>query len=173
MTEKLTTIGRNTPVDIIGHAQGVPAKVDTGADSSSIWASHVTINEQGMLSFVLFDEKSPFYTGNIITTDDYRIAAVRSSTGHEQIRYKVKLSLSVNGRNVRAAFNLSDRSRNKFPILIGRRTLAHRFLVDVSLVNYREIETEEKLIIDAGKLNKLSQTNPYDFYKKFYAKDIT
>jgi len=49
---------------------GVPAKVDTGAESSSIWASQVK-ERNGKLNFVLFDVNSPFYTGEVLVTKDY------------------------------------------------------------------------------------------------------
>lgn len=163
------TIGRNVFVDIVDYANSVPAKVDTGADSSSIWASDVTILSDGTLQFVLFGEGSPFYSGELIQTKEYTVATVRSAMGHEQIRYRVALSVRVKGIRIRAVFNLSDRSKNRFPILIGRRTLSNKFLVDVSLAD--QVLRPVFEVIN-GELNKELQQNPHEFYKKYHGRDL-
>lgn len=166
-TKKLTTIGRNTTVDFIGHVKGVPAKVDTGADGSSVWASDIIVDEDNILRFRLFDEGSPHYNGEVLEREHYKVAMVRSATGHEQIRYKVQFSLRVGGRRIRASLNLSDRSRNKFPILIGRRTLKGRFIVDVKRFKHHDYER-----VVTMSLNQELEKNPHAFYKKYYGKDI-
>lgn len=125
-------IGGNVSIDIVNDAQNVPAKVDTGADSSAIWASHITMSQDGVLSFVLFDVDSPFYTGKVITREHYKAVIVRSSNGSDEIRYKVRLPVKIERREVRPMFTLADRSQNVFPVLIGRKTLAGTFLVDVT-----------------------------------------
>lgn len=109
----------------------IPAKIDTGADDSAIWAS--SINEDtGELSFVLFAPQSVFYTGELIKTRDYKVASIKNSFGISEYRYKVKLKMKIANKIYRASFNLSDRSNNRFPILIGKKFLRHRFVVDVS-----------------------------------------
>lgn len=55
---KKTIIGREVKVDIDGIASGIPAKVDTGADGSAIWASSIRVDEEGNLRFYLFDKAS-------------------------------------------------------------------------------------------------------------------
>ncbi len=159
MTEK-KIIGRNALVDV-ADVQNVPAKIDTGADSSAIWASSIEVKPSGTLEFVLFDQQSSFYTGKIIKTDTYRVAAVKNSTGQRQIRYQTKLTLTMAGKKINANFNLSNRSKNKFPILIGRRTLNKKFLVDVSKF---DIKTTVK---KTEKLNQELKQDQYKFYKKY------
>ena len=39
-------IGRETRIDFGRSIQGVPAKIDTGADSSAIWASDIHIDNK-------------------------------------------------------------------------------------------------------------------------------
>lgn len=160
--EKLPIIGSNTLVSICGR-ENVPAKIDTGADSSSIWVSHLRIDKDGVLKFRLFDESSPFYNGKVIKRRDYKVAVVRSATGEEQIRYRAYLTLSVAGRKIRTLFNLSDRSKNNFPILIGRRTISDKFLVDVSKT---EVDRPPK-IKKSKTLRQELQEDPHEFYKKY------
>jgi len=129
---KLKVIGPRISVDLPKFGiQNIPAKVDTGADSSSIWASNIK-EKNGTLSFILFAPTSPFYTGKEITTRDFEVASIKNSFGHTEIRYKVTLGAVIEGKPIKIRFSLSNRSENSYPILIGRRTLHGRFLVDVS-----------------------------------------
>ena len=163
MDEKVT-IGRNEPVDLLRYARRqVPAKIDTGADSSSIWVSKVRVDKHGILRFSLFGEGSPFYNGKIVKRENYKVAVVRSASGHQQLRYRAALSLRLGGKRIRTTFNLSDRSQNKFPVLIGRRTISGRFIVDVSKSTYSDQEKTQ-----TKEMNAELAKNPYEFYKRYY-----
>ncbi len=162
---ELTTIGSTVYVDIKGEALRVPAKVDTGADASSIWASNVFIDEAHKLHFTLFDKASPFYTGKDLVDANFRVAMVKTSTGHKDLRYAVHLSVTMHGRTVRTTFNLSNRSRNRFPILIGRRTIKRKFLVDVAK---GDIKTPEASTFE---LNQELKKDPHSFFKKYHIGD--
>jgi hypothetical protein len=162
MNKPLPVIGKTRKINIIGHAQGVPAKIDTGADSSSIWASNISIDKKGMLHFTLFGEGSEFYTGEVISRKDFKVAQVASSTGHTQIRYRTHLTVRLGGKKIRVLFNLSDRSGNKFPILVGRRTIVGKFLVDVS----RGLDIEKRF--SKARLNKELKKDPYAFFQKYH-----
>jgi len=111
----------------------IPAKVDTGADTSSIWASDVREHD-GMLEFVLFGKGSQYYTGQTLTVPPsaYRVTTIANSFGHRELRFVVKLHVVLGGRLVRASFTLADRSSKVYPILIGRRLLKNKFVVDVA-----------------------------------------
>ena len=161
---KLDIIGRNTAVKIAG-ISGVPAKIDTGADSSSVWASSIKMSENGTLEFALFGEKSPYYTGETIKTKDYLVSVVRSSNGAEQVRYKVKLPLKIKNHLIKATFTLSERGRNNFPILIGCTALRGKFLVDPAIV-----ELDHHKNPKAKKLNRELSNNPYLFHQKYVKK---
>lgn len=164
---KLKIIGRNTPIDFVGHAKNVPAKIDTGADSSSVWVSNIRVDKNGFLRFNLFDESSPHYTGKTLKRLDYKVAVVRSTTGHEQLRYRTTLSVRIAGKRVRALFNLSDRSKNQYPVLIGRRTLTNKFIVDVAQSHHDSGQIfKEK----SRELTEKLHQDPYMFYKKYYKK---
>ena len=156
-------IGATEYVEIAG-IKNIPAKTDTGADSSSIWASHIDVDKDGTLSFQLFDAASPLYTGEVIRRpkDDYKVKIVRSGHGDERIRYRTELDLKVNGHKIHAMFTLADRSRNNFPVLIGRRTLNGKFLVDVSKMAVKKQSNPK-----TPKLNKELEKNPYAFHQKY------
>jgi len=157
-------IGRHARVTFLDNSpRKVNAKVDTGADSSSVWASKLSVDHKGRLHFILFDTESRYYTGKEIIKEHYQVKVVRSSNGHEQIRYSVKLRVSVEGRRFLATFTLANRSQNIFPVLIGSKLLKNKFVVDVS----------RGIIQDAHKkrsrlLTELSRRNPKDFFDQYY-----
>jgi len=161
-SHKLNIIGSTEYVEIAG-IKNIPAKIDTGADSSAVWASNINIASQGTLTFSLFGPKSPFFTGETIKTKDYVARSVRSSHGDTEVRYRVKLKLKIAGKTFLTNFTLADRSRNKFPVLIGRRTLHKKgFIVDVSKSSVKRT----RLVVSTD-LNKELQKDPHSFHQKY------
>lgn len=152
----------------VGRYSDVPAKVDTGAESSAIWATNIRVKPDGTLKFTLFGEKSPLYTGRVFTRTpgNYKVGIVRSSNGHEQIRFRVYFRVKIAGKTIRALFSLADRSHNNYPVLVGRRTVAGKFLVDTSQKNVDGLPQDPK---DARErsLGVELQQNPYTFYRKY------
>lgn len=126
--------------------KNVPAKIDTGADLSSIWATGIH-EEAGQLNFKLFGRKSPYFTGKELTfsSPDYLLTRVANSFGHKELRYVVKLQIKLGGRLIVGTFTLSDRSKKTYPILIGRKLLNKKFIVDVAKGSpLRDIENGKK-----------------------------
>lgn len=164
MTDK-SIIGATEFVDFGKRAKNVPAKIDTGADSSAVWASKISIDKDGVLRFALFGEGSPFYNGKIFKRTDFSVAKVRSTTGHEQIRYRTHFWVKIGGKKIKMLMNLSDRSKNHFPVLIGRRSISRKFLVDVSRKNIKPKKPTQTL-----NLKKELSKNPYEFHKKYHGK---
>ncbi len=161
-----TTIGRTAVMEIIGEpGLVVPVKIDTGADRSSIWASDFHISHDGELSYVFFDKDYPLYTGIRHRTHSFGVSRVRSSTGHEQIRYRVKLVVEVAGRRVRGTFTLADRSKNTYPVLIGCTLLNKKFIVDVS----KGIRKRPAIArANVKPLNRELKEDPRAFFEKYH-----
>ena len=160
MSEKddaVTMIGRAERIDL--PKQGifaVPAKIDTGADSSSIWSSNIKETPDG-LQFTLFGPGSDFYTGETLLckADEYEVTRVASSFGDREFRYKVKLTARIKGRLVRGSFTLADRSNKTYPILLGRRLLSGKFIVDVKAGEPLKKEERKKSRLLAKVLEKM------------------
>lgn len=132
--EKKQIIGRVERIDFPELSiKGVHAKIDSGADLSSLWATAIH-EEDGVLRFKLFGRKSPHYTGKEIEIPKphYLLTRIANSFGHKEMRYLVKLQIKLSGRLMVATFSLSDRSRKTYPILIGRKLLKGKFLIDVA-----------------------------------------
>lgn len=165
MHKQKTVIGRTTDISIVAEdIKDVPAKVDTGADGSSIWASEFSMTSDGSLSFCLFAKGSKFYTGKRHATKNYKVSVVRSAHGTLQVRYKVRLSVYIHGRRVRGTFTLADRSHNEYPVLIGCRLLTNRFIVDVS--KGKRQRSEEYAI--KASFNQELKKDPVGFFEKYH-----
>lgn len=125
------TIGRSEVIALpeLGFEK-VPARIDTGAKTTSVWASGIVVSGS-KLQFVLFDKQSALHTGQVITVGQFEEVVVASSIGEPQQRYRVKMLIKLKGKKVRARVTLADRSQQTYPVLIGRNVLRGKFIVDV------------------------------------------
>jgi hypothetical protein len=108
------------------------AKVDTGADSNALHCDQIEIDENNMVHFTLLDEVHSAYHGRHIERPLYKIKKVRSSNGELQLRPSIKVEVEFFGKKYKSIISLTSRTDMKYPMLIGRRFLSGRFLVDVS-----------------------------------------
>lgn len=132
VNKRIISIGRSEKISFPElNLRAIPARIDTGATISSIWASRIKVTPEG-LSFTLFDEGSEYFSGEVITVPMYSKRTVSSSMGHAQSRYQVQMLMTIHGRRIRAMMTLADRSTQTYPILIGRNVLRNKFIVDVA-----------------------------------------
>lgn len=125
-------LGRSDRVDLPGLGlTDIHAKIDTGAYTSSLHCSSAKLVD-GKLEFVLLDEEHPEFTGMKFTFDEYDQREIKNSFGQAELRFIIKTTVRIHGRTFKTQFSLSDRDNLKFPILLGRRVLKNRFLIDVS-----------------------------------------
>lgn len=146
MNDLIAVIGRAERANLPDlQVDAVPVKIDTGADASSIWATAVTSDDE-TLQVVFFGEDSAFYTGHVHTfkSDEYVMTRVANSFGNKEIRYKIKLRIKVKGKLINGTFTLADRSQKLYPILIGRKLLAGKFVVDVTKGSPLKAAEEER-----------------------------
>ena len=104
----------------------LPARIDTGAAKSSLDARELTI-VGNIASFKLADK----YGGRRLSLPilHWREVSTSATTSRRPV---VEISLCIGSRRIRTQVNLNDRSRVKYPLIIGRNTLSHDFLVDCS-----------------------------------------
>lgn len=158
-----TTIGRTSIASFpFDGSDNVPVKIDTGADTSSIWASDIRMEDDNSLSFTLFAPESPHYSGKRHRAKAYDVRYVRSSNGQGEVRYSVKLTIILAGRRIKGSFTLANRSKNTYPILIGCRLLSGKFIVDVSKGKTKADDQKLRSL----KLEKELRQDPKAFFKK-------
>lgn len=141
MSKKI--IGRTDRADFpeLG-LQDIAIKIDTGAYTSSIHCDKI-IEEDGKLTCLFMDIEHPFYDKKKFTFTDYEQVIVRSSNGIAQRRYAIKTTIKIFNKTYTISLSLNDRSDMKFPVLIGRKFLSGKFIVDPQLEDL-SIKEEEK-----------------------------
>lgn len=142
MSKYQVIIGRFEHIDLVNKLDTIPAKIDTGAYRSSIHVDSAELVEKAGKEYLRFTLLGhPVFTKKrTIETKSFQKRIVKSSSGHVQTRYEVKLKVRLGYKVFTTPFTLADRSNNVFPILIGRKALNERFLVDSSRAGLSRME---------------------------------
>ncbi|TDK49938.1 ATP-dependent zinc protease family protein [Algoriphagus formosus] len=134
-----TIIGRKERISLPGLGlDSVWAKVDTGAYTSALHAEHIRLEEKKgkeVLVFQVLMSGHKKFTGEEVVFENFREKKVKNSFGQAEIRYLIETELELGGKKFQAEFTLTDRSKMKNAILLGRKILKGRFLVDVDSIN--------------------------------------
>ncbi len=102
------------------------AKIDTGAYSNSMHINKVEENELGIEllldnNIILFIEKGRYKYKNVI-----------SSNGVKETRIITRLSIKLGNKRYKTFFTFTDRTNMRNKVLLGRKFIKGRYLVDVS-----------------------------------------
>jgi hypothetical protein len=131
----LRVIGRREFVDFpLLNISNAEAKIDTGAFSSAIHCENIQIiweNNKPVLTFTLPEE---FYPGNKTLThrfSEYKQKKIKNSFGEAEERYIIRTKIHLGHKTIWADFSLSDRKSMRYPILIGRKAIKGKFIIDV------------------------------------------
>ena len=135
MREKIV-IGRKDKGDFPDlKLENIDLKIDTGAYTSAIHCRNIAtkeINGQQILSFILLDPSHPQYEGKEFFAEKFREKSVKNSFGGSEKRFVIKTSIRLFGKKYAIELSLSERGEMRFPILIGRKFLMGKIIVDPS-----------------------------------------
>lgn len=123
--EKLT-VGAVEDVILLPWKVTLPARIDTGAKTSSLDARDLRVRDNEVV-FMLPDE----YGGLELRMPIIGWRVIKSSIGRDR-RPVVDMELCLGSRRFRTHVTLTDRSRVQYHFLVGRLALQDHFLVDVS-----------------------------------------
>lgn len=136
---KKLIIGRREKIDLPEwELYMISAKVDTGAYTNAIhceWMEEKVINGKKILEFKLLSPKHRLYNDKVIQSEKYSLKKVKNSFGGAELRYKVSTKVVMFNTEFETEFTLSDRSKMRNAILMGRKMLKGRFIVDVDETN--------------------------------------
>jgi len=128
---------------------GVPAKTDTGAYRSAVHAQNIAVDENDVLSFDLLGGHPVCGAmSHRVVAESYKKVWIANSFGSREERYEVKLKVKLGPKVFHAHFTLADRSKKIYPILLGRKLLNHRFLVDSAESSVNRVELKKDYGID-------------------------
>ncbi|MBP7809320.1 MAG: ATP-dependent zinc protease [Bacteroidia bacterium] len=132
-------IGRREFVDFPAlNLFSIEAKIDTGAYTSSIHCTDIEIrtrNNEPVLCFKVFDSSHPEFSKYIHEFTEFDKKKIKNSFGEIEERYIIKTSIKLGKKTIHTTLSLSDRESMRYPVLIGRRLLKGKFIVDVNKIH--------------------------------------
>lgn len=132
---------RLTPGDIV-----IEAKLDTGARTSSLDATNMQRLIRDDADWVAFDIVGNDGRNVRIERPVVRIAKIKSALGTDKDRPVITLGVCIGKVYRITEVNLVDRSNLTAPLLIGRRFLQGRLLVNVNRRNLLEPACPRKTV---------------------------
>lgn len=134
----LRHIGWREKIDLPGLGlRGIWAKVDTGARTSVLHCQDIKLMElhgKPHVSFKPLDEN--FLGGEAICTMPLHAQrTIKNSFGQLEQRYVILTQIEMFGELFDIEISLRDRSKMRYPMLLGRAFVRGKFVVDVSRFN--------------------------------------
>jgi len=109
----------------------IPAKIDTGARTSSLHGTILERFERDGEAYVRFAvDYARQHVRQVCEAVHVDWRGITSSNGETQRRMIIKTPIRIGDVEFRAEISLADRSDMKFPMLIGRSALRRHFLFD-------------------------------------------
>lgn len=112
--------------------KNIKIKVDTGARTSALHTFSLTLFDRNGEEWVRMgihpkqrSDEEQFSEAKVI---DKRV--VRDSGGHEELRPVIETLITIGKHSFTAQLTLTSRDNMKFRMLLGRKALERRFLVD-------------------------------------------
>ncbi len=116
----------------------VEAKIDTGAYTSALHCKDISIKEiegRQMLCFKLLDDSHPEYNEQEHCFQYFDQKSIKSSSGEKELRYIIKTLIIIGRKKIRTAVSLTDRGNMRYPVLIGRKMIKNKFIIDVAKIH--------------------------------------
>lgn len=109
------------------------ARIDTGAETTSIHAENIQLEEKDGKRYVSFSLLDPA-SGDKVAIERRlrRKVLIRQSEGEPERRYVVRMWLTLGEARTRVDVTLTDRQFLDYPLLVGRNFLIDTMIVDVS-----------------------------------------
>lgn len=109
------------------------ARIDTGADTTSIHAENIRLLERDGKRYVRFDLENPDSAEPVaMELRLRRRVLIKQHNDEPERRYVVRMWITLGDLRARVDVNLTDREVFEYPLLIGRNFLTDNVIVDVS-----------------------------------------
>jgi len=130
-----TLIGRTDIVDFPKlELFDIDIKVDSGANTSSFHC-HSIEEENKVLKCQFLDPKHEKYHEKYFIFEEFTQKMVKSSNGIAENRYLIKTEILIFNEIHSIELSLTERGSMKFPVLLGRKFLSKKFMVDTAKKN--------------------------------------
>jgi hypothetical protein len=111
----------------------IKAKVDTGADNSSLHAFNLERFSRNGIPYVRFEihpRQRKSKPRIVCEAEVVKERTVKNPGGRTELRPVIRTRLKVGGQEIDALINLTTRDEMTFRMLLGRRSIRKDFLVD-------------------------------------------
>src|SRR6187431_428622 len=131
---KIKLIGRREFVGFPDLAiLNIEAKIDTGAYTSSLHCENITVNYENSKPILYFtiqlqEEKTYRF-------EEFTQKKIKNSFGEMEERFVIKTHVSIGRKKILSSISLSNRDNMRYPVLIGRRVLKGKFLIDANQIH--------------------------------------
>jgi hypothetical protein len=133
------TIGRSDKADFPELSLSeIDVKIDSGAYTSSIHCSNIketSINGTPIIRFTLLDPEHSFYNNKEFTSKNYASKIVKSSNGISEKRFMIHTEIVIFNEIFPIHLTISERKDMKFPVLLGRKFLNRKFVINTAKKN--------------------------------------
>ena len=131
----LEIIGGIEPIYFLPLKAPFQARIDTGAETSSVHVINLYPFERDGEKWVSFDlEKQAKGLTHNFEKRIKRKVIIRRSQKNEY-RYVVDMDIKIGKDIINAEFSLADRDKFNYPALIGRNIISGKYMVDPSVEN--------------------------------------
>lgn len=111
------------------------AKVDTGAFRTAVHCNVcevIDVDGVPTLRVQIEWEEGAVQT---LSFTKFQKRTIKNSFGQTEERYCIRTLVVIKKKKIRSEISFSDRSEMRYPVLLGRKTIGKKFLVDVSSVS--------------------------------------
>lgn len=135
LTPQLEIIGEVEPIYILPMRTPFPARIDTGAQTSSLDVSRIRFFERDGEKWVAFTitSRTSGESHRFEKAISRKVTVKRIEDGEK--RTQVEMDVKFGSETFTTIFSLADRTKFEYQALIGRNILSGRALVDTSLSN--------------------------------------
>ncbi|MDF1673161.1 MAG: RimK/LysX family protein [Vicingaceae bacterium] len=116
----------------------IPVKIDSGAYTSSIHCykmKEILVDGKEKLECHFLSQKDKNHEDGIILFDEFNERKVKSSNGLSEIRYSIKTKIKLFNEFYNIELTLSKRSSMRYRVLLGRKFLNNKFIIDTTKTN--------------------------------------
>ena len=127
-------IGRKTIIQLpqLGGAN-VRAKIDTGAFRTAVhcesWSLREVDGKEVLEVTIQWESGKPV----VLHFDKFQKRTIKNSFGQTEEHYCVRTLILIHKKKIQSEISFTNRSGMRYPVLLGRKTIGKKFLVDVSL----------------------------------------
>ena len=136
---KRIIIGRQDVADFPKlHLFELPVKIDSGAYTSSLHCHNIVEFEQNgekKIKCNFLDPEHEKYHEKEFIFDNFKKRKVKSSNGIVEVRYSITTEITLFNTIYPIELTLTERGSMKFSVLLGRKFLSKKFIINTALKN--------------------------------------